>query len=89
MDRLPSSNLVKRVRELSGTIPLDTLGRLVDAVQGKGHPHPMLLPCSDIEQYEALAVLVEILASLPSDERKQLMDQAYLSVKLRHTGEKL
>ncbi|MDP3488011.1 MAG: hypothetical protein Q8S19_08800 [Bacillota bacterium] len=89
MDKQPSSNTVKRVIELSGMIPLDTLGRLVDAVQGKSHPHPMLLPCSDIEQYDVLAALVEILASLPCGPRKELADRAYILAKLGHTREKL
>lgn len=89
MDKQPSTNTVKRVIELSRMIPLDTLGRLVDAVQGKSHPHPMLLPCSDIEQYDALAVLVEILASLPLETRIELADRAYVLAKLGHTREKL
>lgn len=89
MDEPPSANYLKRVFELTGMIPLDTLGRVVDAVQGKGQPHPMLLPCADLEQYEALATLVELLASLPVEVRREVAEQAYTRAKLRHTREKL
>lgn len=85
MDKEPS----RRALSLAKKIPLDTLGRLVDAIQSKSQPHPMLLPCSDTEQYEALAQLVEILASLTVDARQKLVEQAYVRAKLDHNREKL
>jgi len=89
MEKPLAGSTVKRIFDLTKQIPLDTLGRVVDAVQGKGQPHPLLLPCSDIEQYESLAVLVEILAGLPSKTRREIIEQAYTLAKLRHTHEKL
>lgn len=79
----------KKVLELSRQVPLDTLGRLVEAVQGGINPHPLLLTCSKLEQYDSLAQLVELLASLPPELRLEVLEDVYIRVKLVHNREKV
>ena len=87
MDKQQSS--LKRVLELSQQVPLDTLGRLVEAAQGGISPHPLLLTCSKLEQYDSLAQLVELLAGLPPELRLEVMEDVYIRIKLVHNREKV
>ena len=74
---------------LAKQIPLDTLGRLVEAAESGQPPHPLLLSCTDSHQYEALAILVELLAKLCPESRVQELRETYQHIKLTHTREKL
>lgn len=89
MDKQPTHNTLRRAVELARKIPLDALGRLADATRGKTQPHPLLLPCSDTRQYEALALLVELLAAIVPEKRREFMEQVYSHTKLAHNREKL
>lgn len=89
MEKQLTNIMLRRAVELARKIPLDTLGRLADAVKGKSQPHPLLLPCSDTKQYEALALLVELLATIAPEKRREFMEQIYTQAKLVHTREKL
>ncbi len=79
----------RNVLRLARQIPLDTLGRLVEAAESGQAPHPLLLSCSDSHQYEALAILVELLAGVPTETRAQILQETYNYIKLTHTREKL
>jgi hypothetical protein len=80
---------IVRAMELAGQIPLDALGHLVEGVRKGTPPHPLLLACREFQQYEALAELVELMASMHPEEREEVLNEVYVHMRLLHTGEKL